>query len=251
MPDEETSEMNPSALALPADYAQWLASLKQRIQGARQRALLAANSEQIRLYHDIGREILDRQSQQGWGAKVIDQLSADLRAAFPDMKGLSSRNLKYMKVFAQECPDLQIGQQSAAQLPWFHIVTLITKVSDHSLREWYAREALAQSWPRDTLNIQIKSQLHLRKGAAVTNFDQRLAPPHAGLAKRSVAEVGAIGRNINQIARAVNQQQWAGGPNRGDLLSILRALMALRNHTKALINANLASWETGYDKASR
>ena len=121
--------MNPSALALPADYAQWVASLKQRIQGARQRALLAANSEQIRLYHDIGREILDRQSQQGWGAKVIDQLSADLRAAFPDMKGFSSRNLKYMKAFAQECPDLQIGQQSAAQLPWFHIVTLITKLS--------------------------------------------------------------------------------------------------------------------------
>jgi predicted nuclease of restriction endonuclease-like (RecB) superfamily len=182
MSDEETSEMNPSALALPADYAQWLASLKQRIQGARQRALLAANSEQIRLYHDIGREILDRQSQQGWGAKVIDQLSADLRAAFPDMKGFSSRNLKYMKAFAQECPDLQIGQQSAAQLPWFHIVTLITKLSDQSLRDWYAREALAQSWPRDTLNIQIKSQLHLRKGAAVTNFDRRLTSFHAGLA---------------------------------------------------------------------
>jgi predicted nuclease of restriction endonuclease-like (RecB) superfamily len=182
MSDEETSEMNPSLLALPSDYTQWLASLKQRIQGARQRALLVANSEQIRLYHDIGREILDRQSMQGWGAKVIDQLSADLRAAFPDMKGFSSRYLKYMKVFAQECPDLQIGQQSAAQLPWFHIVTLITKLSDHSLRDWYAREALVQSWPRDTLNIQIKSQLHLRKGAAVTNFDQRLAPPHAGLA---------------------------------------------------------------------
>jgi predicted nuclease of restriction endonuclease-like (RecB) superfamily len=182
MSDEETSEMNPSALALPSDYTQWLASLKQRIQGARQRALLVANSEQIRLYHDIGREILDRQSQQGWGAKVIDYLSADLRAAFPDMKGFSSRNLKYMKVFAQECPDLQIGQQSAAQLPWFHIVTLITKLADHSLRDWYAREALVQSWPRGTLNIQLKSQLHLRKGAAVTNFDQRLAPPHAGLA---------------------------------------------------------------------
>jgi predicted nuclease of restriction endonuclease-like (RecB) superfamily len=110
--------LNPSPRALPADYAQWLASLKQRIQGARQRGLLAANGEQIRLYHDIGREILDRQSQQGWGAKVIDQLSADLRGAFPDMKGFSSRNLKYMKAFAQQCPDLQIGQQSAAQLPW-------------------------------------------------------------------------------------------------------------------------------------
>jgi predicted nuclease of restriction endonuclease-like (RecB) superfamily len=149
--------MKPTPLALPADYAQWLASLKQRIQGARQRALLAANGEQIRLYHEIGREILDRQSRQGWGAKVIDRLSADLRAAFPDMKGLSGSNLKYMRYFASECPDRVIGQQSADQLPWFHIVTLITKLDDPDLREWYAREAVAQSWPRETLNIQIKN----------------------------------------------------------------------------------------------
>jgi predicted nuclease of restriction endonuclease-like (RecB) superfamily len=174
--------MNLSPPALPADYFQWLANLKQRIHGARQRALLAANSEQIRLYHDIGREILERQNRQGWGAKVIDRLSADLRAAFPDMKGLSASNLKYMRYFASECPERLIGQQSADQLPWFHIVILITKLFDPSLREWYAREALAQSWSRDTLSIQIKDQLHLRKGTAVTNFDRRLTPFHAGLA---------------------------------------------------------------------
>lgn len=103
-------------------------------------------------------------------------------ATFPDMKGFSSRNLKYMKFFAQECPDFQIGQQSAAQLPWFHIVTLLTKLSDSVLRDWYAREALTQSWPRDTLVVQIKNQLHLRQGTAVTNFAERLAPPQAGLA---------------------------------------------------------------------
>ena len=168
--------------SLPADYADWLTALKRRIQGAGQRAVLAANAEQIRLYHDIGREILVRQNQQGWGAKVIDHLSADLCAAFPDMKGLSSRNLKYMRTFALECPDLQIGQQSAAQLPWFHIVTIITKLSDPGLRDWYAHEALEQSWPRDTLNVQIKNQLHLRQGAAVTNFAKRLSPAEAGLA---------------------------------------------------------------------
>jgi predicted nuclease of restriction endonuclease-like (RecB) superfamily len=170
------------ALALPADYAAWLASLKQRIQGARQHALLSANEEQIRLYHDIGRDILDRQSREGWGAKVIDHISADLRAAFPGMKGLSSRNLKYMKFFARECPDFLIGQQTAAQLPWFHIVAIITKLSDPTLRDWYAREALQHAWPRETLSLQIKNQLHLRQGAAVTNFNERLAPPQAGLA---------------------------------------------------------------------
>jgi predicted nuclease of restriction endonuclease-like (RecB) superfamily len=174
--------MNSNLPTLPADYADWLTALKRRIQGARQRAVLAANAEQIRLYHDIGREILERQSQQGWGAKVINHLAVDLRAAFPDMKGLSASNLKYMRFFAQECPDRLFGQQSADQLPWFHIVTLVTKLSDPALRDWYAREALEQSWPRDTLNVQIKNQLHLRQGAAVTNFGQRLAPSQAGVA---------------------------------------------------------------------
>jgi predicted nuclease of restriction endonuclease-like (RecB) superfamily len=169
---------------LPPDYAQWLISLKQRIRGARQRALLAANDAQIRLYHSIGVDILARQSAQGWGAKVIDRLSRDLRAAFPEMKGLSTTNLKYMRFFALECPDRLIGQQSADQLPWFHIVTLITKLADPVLRDWYACAALEQSWPRDTLLVQIKNQLHLRQGAAVTNFDKRLTPPQAGLASQ-------------------------------------------------------------------
>ena len=131
--------MSKNVPILPADYPAWLTSLKQRIQGARQRALLAANHEQIRLYHDIGRDILVRQTQQGWGAKVIDRLSADLRAAFPGMKGLSSRNLKYMKFFAQERPDFMIGQQTAAQLPWFHIIAIITKLPDPDLRDWYPK----------------------------------------------------------------------------------------------------------------
>jgi predicted nuclease of restriction endonuclease-like (RecB) superfamily len=190
-----------TATATPSGYIEWLASVKKRISGARQRAVLSANEEQIRLYHDIGREILERQKRKGWGGKVIDHLSADLRAAFPGMKGLSVSNLKYMRFFAQECPDrhfvqqtdgrsLEIGQQTADQfsqriadqLPWFHVVVLITKIADPILREWYAREALRQSWPRDTLAVQIKNQLHVRQGMAITNFDKRLEPHHAGLA---------------------------------------------------------------------
>jgi len=174
--------MSKNALVLPADYADWLINLKRRIAGARQRAVLVANEEQIRLYHDIGCDILDRQSRRGWGAKVIDRLSADLQSAFPDMKGLSTSNLKYMRFFAQECPESKIGQQSADQLPWFHIVTLLTKVPDCAVREWYAREAIRQAWSRDTLTVQIKNQLHLRQGTAITNFDKRLAPPQASLA---------------------------------------------------------------------
>jgi predicted nuclease of restriction endonuclease-like (RecB) superfamily len=165
------------------DYATWLTDLKSRIQGARTRSTLALNQELVCLYHHIGKDILVRQHHQGWGAKVIDRLAIDLGSAFPDMKGFSSRNLKYMKVFAELCPDLQIGQQSAAQLPWFHIVTLLTKVTDPDQREWYAIRAVERAWSRATLQANIKAQLHLREGAAVTNFAHRLPAPEVQLAQ--------------------------------------------------------------------
>lgn len=174
--------MGKDLLQLPEDYADWLAGLKKQILGARQRAVLSANQEQVNLYHRIGCEILERQERHGWGAKVIERLSSDLRDAFPDMKGFSSRNLKYMKYFAQGCPDGRIGQQSAAQLPWFHIVTILTQLSKEQDREWYAMQSIQQGWPRSTLEVHIKNRLHLRQGAAVTNFEDRLTVPHANLA---------------------------------------------------------------------
>ena len=129
--------MPPSKSIIPAGYANWLISLKSRIASAQQRAALAVNQELVRLYHQIGSEILERQTRQGWGAKVIDRLSSDLRETFPEMKGFSSSNLKYMRFFAQHCPNGLIGQQPADQLPWFHLVTLLTKVSQAGAREWY------------------------------------------------------------------------------------------------------------------
>ena len=84
----------------------------------------------VLLYWDIGRMILDRQEREGWGAKIIDRLVADLREAFPDMKGFSPRNLKYMRAFAAEWTDLAIVQQVAAQIPWFHNCLLLDRVPD-------------------------------------------------------------------------------------------------------------------------
>jgi predicted nuclease of restriction endonuclease-like (RecB) superfamily len=170
-------------LLVGPEYAAWLVDLKSRIQRARSQAALAVNQEMVRLYHHIGSEILARQHRQGWGAKVIDRLATDLRAAFPDMKGLSASNLKYMRFFAELCPALQIGQQPADQLPWFHIVTLLTKVTDPDQREWYAIRAVERAWSRPTLQASIKAQLHLREAAAVTNFAQRLPEPQVQLAQ--------------------------------------------------------------------
>ena len=126
------SEPIPAPLtpALPEGYADWLKQLKIDIARAQQRATLSVNTELVQLYGRIGRDILERQAQQGWGAKVIARLAHDLKDAFPDMRGFSSRNLKYMRFFAQHCPDGKFGQQAAAQLPWFYLVPHPVKTSE-------------------------------------------------------------------------------------------------------------------------
>ena len=104
-------------ISLPEDYSDILSEIKRRIQSERLRIVMAANSAMVLLYWDIGRMILDRQDREGWGARVIDRLAADLREAFPDMKGLSPRNLKYMRAFAAAWTDETIVQEVLAQIP--------------------------------------------------------------------------------------------------------------------------------------
>lgn len=172
---------------IPNGYLEWLEALKGRIQAARSRAALAVNSELIRLYHQIGHDILQRQTQQGWGAKVIERVARDLKATFPDMKGFSTSNLKYMRYFAEHCPDVQFGQQPADQLPWFHIVTLLTRL-EPAEREWYALQTVAQGWSRLTLEQHIQNRLHLRQGAAISNFALRLPTPDSALAHETLKD---------------------------------------------------------------
>lgn len=173
--------MNKQVTAIPADYPAWLADIKARVTVARQRAALAANAELIALYWQIGRDILERQAQQGWGSKVIERLARDLRETFPDMR-FSSRNLMYMRDFEAGWPDAEIVQQTAAQLPWFHIVTLLSKLPTADAREWYAQKAISEGWSRATLEANIRNHLIERQGQAVTNFSQRLPAPHSQLA---------------------------------------------------------------------
>lgn len=172
----------------PADYADWLADIKTRVAAARQRAALAANSELIQLYWQIGRDILERQARQGWGSKVIERLARDLREAFPEMKGFSLANLKFMRAFAQAWPDAAIGQQAVSQLPWGHNVMLLTKLKNPALRLRYAEQARAEGWSRATLELSIRNRLHERQGQAVTNFGSRLPAPHSELAHETLKD---------------------------------------------------------------
>ena len=176
--------MNPP----PEGYADWLTDLKGRIHTAQQRATLAVNRELVLLYWQIGRDILARQSAQGWGTKVIERLAHDLRTAFPEMKGFSPRNLKYMRAFAQAWPDEKFVQEVLAQLPWYHQLALLDKLPGPETRRWYATKAIEHNWSRNILVMQIETRLLERSGTAVTNFDASLPKPQSDLARESLKD---------------------------------------------------------------
>lgn len=164
-------------------YDIFLNDVKTRIRTAQVKAKLAVNQELVLLYWQIGREILTRQQQQGWGAKVIDQLSKDLQQDFPEVKGFSARNLKYMRAFAQAYEDEQIVQQLVAQIPWGHNRYLLDKIKDPEVRQWYILKTIENGWSRSVLVHQIESDLHKRQGSAITNFDRVLPQPQSDLAQ--------------------------------------------------------------------
>ncbi len=181
---DATFPVAPPRAELPADYVATLSDIKQRVSAQRLRVITAANSAMVELYWDIGRTILDRQRNAGWGAKIIDRLSADLRAAYPDMQGFSPRNLKYMRAFAAAWPDPAIVQRTAAQLPWRQNQVLLDRLDEFETRVWYARRALEQGWSRDVLVLQIENRAHERHGKTVSTFARTLAPADSDLAEQ-------------------------------------------------------------------
>ncbi|MGB8700077.1 MAG: PDDEXK nuclease domain-containing protein, partial [Thermosynechococcaceae cyanobacterium] len=167
---------------LPLDYQTYLAQLKERIRSTQVKAALAVNRELVLLYWGIGRDILQRQAEQGWGTKVIDQLARDLKQEFPEMSGFSTRNLKYMRAFAEAYPDELIVQQLVAQIPWGHNVRILDHVKAPDERLWYAQQTIENGWSRNVLVHQIESNLYARQGRAITNFTLVLPPTQSDLA---------------------------------------------------------------------
>ncbi len=169
-------------------YTALLGELTERIRAARLRAAVAVNQELILLYWSIGRDILVRQSREGWGARVIERLGEDLRRTFPEMTGLSGRNLKYMRAFAEAYPDVGIVQQVVARLPWGHNVRLVEAIKDPMERLWYARQAIDHGWSRNILVHQLESGLYNRQCRAITNFERTLPAPQSELAQELVKD---------------------------------------------------------------
>lgn len=180
--------MTTSPPLIPTDYAGLLADLKARVRSARLAAVVSVNRELLQLYWSIGRDVLARQAREGWGAKVIDRLATDLRAEFPEMKGFSPRNLKYMRSFAEAYPDVEFVQRAAAQLPWGHHIKLLDSVADPAERRFYIEQAVELGWSRNVLANQIDSDLFHRQGKALTNFHRTLPAPQSELAQQLIKD---------------------------------------------------------------
>jgi predicted nuclease of restriction endonuclease-like (RecB) superfamily len=179
----------PISLATPPEgYAVWLADLKARIYATQQRAARSVNTELLCLYWQIGHEILSRQSEQGWGAKVVERLAHDLRVEFPEMSGFSRSNLLFMRLFAEAWPEDEIVSQAVGQLPWGHNRVLLTKLKERESRLAYGEAAARHGWSRNVLTMHIETRLLDRQGAALTNFEFALPSSKSDLARESLKD---------------------------------------------------------------
>lgn len=206
-----TDIIEPNAsMLMPEGYDSWRKAIEVKIETAKLNAALHVNSDMLSLYWSIGKDILSKQEEQGWGKQVIAQLSRDLSVRFPDDRGYSERNLGYMKQFAKEYPDYPILQVPLAkvqkspilqvalaklpndsksvqvpltQISWYHHISLIPKVKEIENRAFYIMATAHEGWSRDTMLSQIANGYIEAKGRSINNFDLTLPSPQSDLAR--------------------------------------------------------------------
>ena len=170
-------------------YTEWLKQLKDKIRKTQLQAALSANRELILLYWDIGKELYEKQEEQGWGNAVVENLSSDLKNEFPNIKGFSRRNLFYMKRFYLFYKsDSEKVQQLVAQIPWGHNIRIFSKSKNIDEAVFYVKETLENNWSRDVLDMQMESRLFTRQGKAITNFSRALPRPDSDLANQTLKD---------------------------------------------------------------
>ena len=169
------------------EYLETVEQVKQEIRTAQYRAAVQVNCELLRLYHAIGTVI---NAHKVWGSRFVENLAADIKLSFPEMKGYSVRNLKYMAKFAEAYSADEFVQQPVAQIPWGHNVVLLDKVADKVERLWYAEQSRKNGWSRNVLVHQIESDLYQRQALAekVSNFELRLPSPQSELAIQTMKD---------------------------------------------------------------
>ena len=181
----------PNLSEMSDSYLDFIEAIKKEIENQRLKVVLNANSSMICLYWNIGKAILQKQEEEGWGAKVIDRMAKDLKDAFPDMSGFSPRNIKYMRKFAECWPDFEIVQRVVAQIPWRTNRMLLDKLDTQEERIWYAHKTIENGWSSTILDLQIQSNLIERKLTEhIQNFLLELGQGFAFVGRQVHLEVG-------------------------------------------------------------
>lgn len=171
------------------DYREALATIKQRIQAAQTRAVLAVNAELLGLYWDIGRQLDAWQRERAWGSAVVEQMARDLQASYPGMKGFSRTSLFAMRQFyAFFSPQFEVVPQPVGQMPWGHVRTLLAKVKSVELVLQYAQACIEHGWSRTVLEWQIEQRFHERAGKTIGNFAQTQPSPQSELVQQSLKD---------------------------------------------------------------
>lgn len=170
-----------------SEYLETIEQIKAEIKAAQYKVAVSVNQEMILLYHSIG-EVIN--SHKVWGDKFIDSLAKDIKLAFPNAKGYSVRNLKYMAKFARTYPDRQFVQTVSAQIPWSHNVAILDKVKDPDQQVWYIKKTAENGWSHNVLIHQIESGLYQRQAIAekISNFESRLPSPQSELALQTMKD---------------------------------------------------------------
>ena len=170
-----------------SEYISIVENIKREIKAAQYRAAIHANVDMLLLYHDIGCVINEHKL---WGNRFIDNLATDIRMDFPESKGYSVRNLKYMAKFAETYPNREFVQTVSAQIPWSHNIAIIEKVKDPEQRIWYIQKTAENGWSHNVLIHQIESGLYQRQVLVdkVSNFESRLPSPQSELAAQTMKD---------------------------------------------------------------
>ncbi len=176
-----------------ANYTKFITSLKTKIRSAQIKGAIAVNKELIKLYWDMGKDIVEKQEHEGWGSKVLERVAKDLQNEFPGVEGFSRSNIFYIRSFylAYEKVQQLVGQFEALpifSIPWGHNVLLIQKIKDTSKRLWYASKVIEHGWSRSMLIIWIENNLYQREGKAITNFKVALPAHQSDLAQQSLKD---------------------------------------------------------------
>lgn len=175
------------------NYKEFIRSLKSKIRSAQIKGAIAVNKELIKLYWETGRELFEKQKQEGWGSKILESIAKDLQNEFPGVEGFSRRNMFRMKAFYQAYAKVpqavaQLSDLPVFSIPWGHNALILEKVKNTKERLWYAQKSIENGLSRSMLTISIENDIYHREGKAITNFKNVLPAPQSDLAQQTLKD---------------------------------------------------------------